>query len=610
MNATGWRSALRRLERTSAQVVMVQETKVLARDVPRLSAQAARRGWQTIWSPALPGKGGKARGGVAICAKSPVALSRPPRGPSDVIRGRVAAAMIEAPGCRPTVCYCGYLKDGVGANAENLSYLANVGAHWGLQPEGVQKILGADFNFSPQLLAETGFPEDTDSVIVNPGGGATTCRTARSASLIDFFVVSKGMAEGVQSVTVVERSGIKTHAPVLLRFHPRLTSLKALALRKPPVVGTQLLIGPRMPPPNWEPLVQRLRIITGKAMHGGRAAIDDDYQKAFEDWADLAEQELHRATGQPVVKAGLRGRLPRLQWRSILPEKVDARASNTVVAVRALASLLVDLRRCRGETAEWQGIDDVTMMVEVQHLIEQLAMVCTMPGADVLSPFVARATRLAEELRGLTPEGGGSSSRSRGGGNGDTHNGHDSSAVQGHVAHHRFRRDGTILRTSMHPGARQRSTYCGEDLGVDPGPGHSACGFDMEEDPLADINDHDDQWDGHTAAVVGDGPDVWQAPSPPGLYDGDSEEEDDHGDEGEHHDLAGDDGASDDQLPWHTRIRNLTDDVTRLEDVETRAELKVAIGAWSTWIKENAHRGLRHAHLHTRPPPPCATTAL
>jgi hypothetical protein len=72
VNATAWRSAVRRLERSSAQVVLVQETRVLRRDVPRFSAQARRKGWQTLWSPAVPGKRGKASGGVAICARLPV----------------------------------------------------------------------------------------------------------------------------------------------------------------------------------------------------------------------------------------------------------------------------------------------------------------------------------------------------------------------------------------------------------------------------------------------------------------------------------------------------------------------------------------------------------
>ncbi len=117
----------------------------------------------------------------------------------------------------------------------------------------------------------------------------------------------------------VARSGIKTHSPVLLKFHQRLTSLKALALRKPPARGTQPLIGPRVKPPDWTQLTGRLKVLAAKAALKGRAAVDKEYQEAFECWADLAELEVQRATGEKLLKGGLRGRMPRLFWRSILP---------------------------------------------------------------------------------------------------------------------------------------------------------------------------------------------------------------------------------------------------------------------------------------------------
>ncbi len=151
MNGTAWSSAVRRLERTTAHIVLVQETTLTAKDVPRISVQAKRRGWQTVWVAAGVGKRGMPSGGVVICARAPVELSDPPRGPKEVVAGKVVAAMAEAPGCRPMLIYCGYLKDGVGANEENLGILARIGAHRGLQPEGMQIMVGADFNLPPHV---------------------------------------------------------------------------------------------------------------------------------------------------------------------------------------------------------------------------------------------------------------------------------------------------------------------------------------------------------------------------------------------------------------------------------------------------------------------------
>ena len=158
VNATAWTSAWRYLERTEAQVVLVQETKVLGADVPKESAKAMRRGWQTIWTGAKEGKKGRPSGGAVICVKQPVCLSAPPRGPSEVVAARVVAGMIQAPGCRPTMVYAGYLKDGIGAKAENLQYLASMGAHKQLQPQGTQAIFGADFHFWAEAIGGNGFP--------------------------------------------------------------------------------------------------------------------------------------------------------------------------------------------------------------------------------------------------------------------------------------------------------------------------------------------------------------------------------------------------------------------------------------------------------------------
>ncbi len=345
VNATTWKAATRFLERTSADVVLVQESRVMAKHVPRHSAAALRRGWQTLWTPAQKGPKGHPSGGAVVCARAPVALSRPPRGPSEVVPGRVVAGMIEPPACRPTVVYAGYLKDGVGANEENLRYLANIGAHCGIQPRGMQVVVGCDFNFTPQTLVETGFPDEVGGVVVSPGGDQTTCRTGKTARVIDFFVVSKSLAKGAESVKVLEATGIKTHVPVELSFHPRLTSLKALALRKPPSLGVERVYGPREAPPSWSRLAAKCEKLAAAALKGGRAAVDRDFQRAYEEWADLAEVELQQITGDVAPKLGLRGRRPRLYWRSVLPEKVEPRSSDVVVALRSLANVLLEMQR-------------------------------------------------------------------------------------------------------------------------------------------------------------------------------------------------------------------------------------------------------------------------
>ncbi len=599
VNATAWRSAVRRIERSPAQVLLVQETKVLARDIPKMSAQARRRGWQTLWSPAIPGKRGKASGGVAICAKLPVALSGPPRGPSEVVQGRVVAGMIEAPGCRPTVVYSGYFKDGVGANEENLGYLARVGAHCGLQPEGVQKLVGADFNMTPDVLEETGFPSKVDGTIINPGGGVTTCRTAKAASLIDYFVVSKGMAKGVECVSTIERSGIKTHTPVALRFHARLTSLKALALRKPPALGTEALIGPRLPPPDWTPLTRRLGSLAEKASRVGRAAVEAEYQQAFERWADLAEQEIHAATGEPILKAGLRGRAPRLFWRSILPEKVDPRAADGVVAVRALGALVDDARRI-GRTfadADARGPCGDDRRAALRSVAREMAAVRGMPGAAPLSHLTTRATDLIEELLRDGHHGGSG----------------DAQAHPPEAAGHRPElADAADVAAVIGPSIDdQRPERGGGERDAPAAGAWDIDGLDLEDDPFADLNEGGEVEDEMLVdEVVGsdtNGPEGWDG-SPPEIHpdecDGDTDADDEHEGHGDADELDDAGGLR----PWTVRMQALADEVSKFEKRETRAELAAALTAWRDWVKENAHRGLRNAHAHSKTAVPWTPT--
>ncbi len=581
MNATSWKSARRRLERTTAHIVLIQETKVLERDVAKFSAIAHRMGWQTIWSPANVGKKGKPSGGVAVCARQPVNLSNPPRGPTDVVRGRVVAAMAEAPGCRPAVVYCGYLRDGVGANEENLSYLARIGAHRSLQPDGVQVIVGADFNLTSAVLEETGFPSEVGGVVVSPGPGATTCRTARSASLIDYFVLSEGMAKGVEKVQVVERSGIKAHLPVVVRFHPRLTSLRALTLRRPPTLKTEPIIGPREPPPDWGPLASRLRALSSKARRGGRGAVDLEFQKLFEQWSDLAEREIHAATGEIEVKLGLRGRVPRLVWRSILPEKVDPRSSDVVIAVRALGSLLDDARRIAEVNGARHQRPDQERAAATMKLIHEIEAIRGMPGAGGIGPLVGRALNL---VRGGDIQG-------------DTVTDRAAGAIPSEDT------DGGPQDVQDARGGAEDRQQAGE------GGGELGCPLDLEEDPFGDLNARGG-WDDEgppagAAEHIDDDDDM------PELYDDDSDDDGDAADDtGEPNAQAsqGRGGTEDGTEPWAEAMRQLAQEVADREQQETRAEMKGAVESWRSWIKENAQRGMRHAHLHTKLAVPWAPT--
>ncbi len=136
-----------------------------------------------------------------------------------------------------------------------------------------------------------------------------------------FFVIGQALANGIESVDIEEGSNIKTHAPVQVKFRPRLTSRKKLTLRKPEALGKGAVYGPLMPPPEWEEVITKIE----GAVHKARWAVRDEAQGALDDayeaFSNLAEQELEHITGANIERLGDRGKKPSFAWRSVLPEK-------------------------------------------------------------------------------------------------------------------------------------------------------------------------------------------------------------------------------------------------------------------------------------------------
>ncbi len=130
------------------------------------------------------------------------------------------------------------------------------------------------------------------------------------------------MEQGLAKVATREDGLIKTHVPVVASFRPRMTMLRALAVR----TGHSrcLRIG------------GGVRKVTGEAVRAAKwestVVAQDALDVAYREWARMAEEELRGVTGAALPKAGLRGMLPHFVWRTIVPERVkenglDARAN-------------------------------------------------------------------------------------------------------------------------------------------------------------------------------------------------------------------------------------------------------------------------------------------
>ncbi len=343
-NGTSWGTIKRYMKRTRADVLLCQEHHLPPSAIAAASQWANRRGWQTVWAPAEPGEGSGWKGGVCVCARKPVALSVPKHGGTIVHAARAVAAVAEAPGYRPITLYAAYLRDGEGLSRANLEIMAAVGRHVARQGPGAPFVLGADFQVSPEAVAVAGLAERMGAIIAASGCQRGTCRTSRGKSEIDFFMVEKGLAKGMRSIATVEATCIRTHVPVRLTFHERLTSARALVVRKPPPLPAERVYGPIPPAPSWAHEKAWVEDLMARAAEGDRGEILRELEALLEQWSDRAEDELEGVTGTTVLKKGLRGREPKLVWRSIIPEKRKEPEGEEADAFRWMATMANELR--------------------------------------------------------------------------------------------------------------------------------------------------------------------------------------------------------------------------------------------------------------------------
>ncbi len=136
------------------------------------------------------------------------------------------------------------MHHGKGPNGENLEVLAAIGQRIKSLPEHVEHVIGGDLNMEPPDIATTGIQEEIDSTIMAPATSRGTFRGPSTSSLLDYFIVSNRVAAAVDKVHVVEAAGIKGHTPVLMEFKARVTTLRALHLRRPPAIDAERVYGP------------------------------------------------------------------------------------------------------------------------------------------------------------------------------------------------------------------------------------------------------------------------------------------------------------------------------------------------------------------------------
>ena len=238
-----------------------------------------------------------------------------------MVKHRLVAGLLQAPGFRETVLYAGYWWTGEGMSAKNADLFATFGMH--VQGHGRAFALGGDFNILPQVVAKAKVDEAVDGVIVHAGEEFATCSTG---SLIDYFIIDAESARAIKEVCVVYEALTAPHKPVRVSFLSAPVRLRVLRLRKPPPLPAVKVIGPLLPCKSWD---EELR--TATQARAAAAAGEFDFAErilsfAWKRWANSAERELEHATGADLPISGKRGRSIQLRWESVLPTNDERRS--------------------------------------------------------------------------------------------------------------------------------------------------------------------------------------------------------------------------------------------------------------------------------------------
>ena len=314
VNGSSWGSCLAYLKVSAANVVMIQEHKLLPHQLDAANAQAMALGWTAIWASATRTKKGGASGGLAILARRGVGIRRDEFDTTQP--SRLLCGVVEAPGLPAISCSTVYFQTGTGMKGKNLGLIKEIGHY--VRATGRPGVVAGDFNDEPQALRQTNLLREIEGEIFVPERGVPTCTAGRTHSAIDYGIFYGGLAECVQAVRAVRGTEVKTHRPVSFVCHPKLQQLRMRTAKNPPRLPRTAVIGPRWKSDSLGTVTELAQTAMQLAVAGHHEAAVWHRDMAYEAFADCAEQELVANTGYDLKVGGLRARELKTVWAPLL----------------------------------------------------------------------------------------------------------------------------------------------------------------------------------------------------------------------------------------------------------------------------------------------------
>ncbi|CAK0911035.1 unnamed protein product, partial [Prorocentrum cordatum] len=225
---------------------------------------------------AAPAPEGGGDGGGADQPEGGGAGAAPPKAPAPDVRERARAV----PGGVEFLAVSAHLKDSEGLSERNIGLLSTIGAL--LTSRQGSFVVGADFQMEPEVLASSELVSTLPANIVYPDVAGTCAGTStQGVRMLDYFIVSIGLAKAIRSTDLVLEAATKPHKPARIAFFPQIAQLQALGFAKPPPIPAYLDPLPFAPP-------EELRRVSRSYPKGTAISVDGFHMRHYAAMSDGA----------------------------------------------------------------------------------------------------------------------------------------------------------------------------------------------------------------------------------------------------------------------------------------------------------------------------------
>jgi len=216
-------------------------------------------------------------------------------------------------------------------------------------------VMGGDYNMTPKAVRAAGILQRAHAMTAVPS--RPTCYTKTSASVLDFFVVSRWLQGVIDEVTIEKEIKLATHKAVRLRFVPEPVKLKGWRLRPLERLPRQLPVGPRVAcTVSWDPAAAAVEAAARCVANEDRDYARGAVAKAYELVLNALEATVAEAAGLSLARPGRRGLACKLVWVPVVPRHREPSIESAVLRpwrwLRGLPNELRELLRSDGPGGE------------------------------------------------------------------------------------------------------------------------------------------------------------------------------------------------------------------------------------------------------------------